>query len=222
MAKSHLNSCASVVTALVLVASSNASAEDRAWYATANAGFGSLSSSTLTYSDGTSTSSADAGYESSFTVGGTVGYTFSNNLSLEGELTYRRNDLDPVTLGGLGTFSDGDFASLALAVNALFRFDIGSSGKLSGYAGPGFVYFEEIDIDFDSDGQQEISFENDDTALQLKFGARYTFSDRLFAEAGITYLAAESVRMALPANGAETVESDYDHWNFAVGVGYRF
>ena len=135
---------------------------------------------------------------------------------------YRRNELDPVDLGALGSFTEGDFASLGIAVNALYRFNIGGNGKFSGYVGPGYVYLQEIDIDFDNDGQQEISFESDDSAFQFKLGGHYDFNDRWYADVAATYLSADSIRMELPASPAETIQSDYEHWTVSFGVGYRF
>lgn len=208
----------------IVVMGSAVAAADEAekFYARASIGAGTLSSATLTYSDGADTSTAEGKYDASFAGGGALGYRFDNGWTLEGELMYRRNELDPVSLAGLGDFSGGDFASLGFAVSALYRFDIGSSGKLSGYAGPGLVYFQEIDIDFDDGGQQEISFESDDIAWQLKVGGRYDFSERWFADAALSYLSVSSVRMELPADSSQTVESDYDHLAFSVGVGWRF
>jgi hypothetical protein len=192
------------------------------WYATASVGMGTLSSSTLTFNDGTTPSSADASYEASFAGGGTLGYRLGNNWAVEGEIMYRRNELEPIDVPGLGSFTEGDFASLGFGVNALYRFTFGDGGKWSAYVGPGVVWFQEIDIDFDRDGEQEISFESDDTALQLKFGTRYDFNDRWFAEAGATYLTADGVTMELPADGTQTITSDYEHWNLQLGVGLRF
>jgi opacity protein-like surface antigen len=196
--------------------------EAEKFYASASVGAGSLSSATLTFSDGVNTSTANGKYEASFAGGGAIGYRFANGWTLEGELMYRRNELDPVSLAGLGDFDGGDFASLGLGVNALYRFDIGSSGKLQGYAGPGIVYFQEIDIDFDNGDQQEISFESDDTAWQFKVGGRYDFSERWFVDAAATYLMAGNVRMELPADPSRTIDSDYDHLTLSLGVGWRF
>lgn len=206
---------------LMLAGTATADEDDR-WYATANLGIGSLAGSTLTYSDGTSTTSAEADFEASFVGGGTLGYRFDNGWNLEGEITYRRNEMDPINVTGLGNFTEGDFASLSFGLNALYRFNIGDSGKLSGYVGPGIVYLQEIDIDFDADGQQEISFETDDTALQLKLGGRYDFSDRWFADVGVTYFMADSITMELPSDTSQTIESDYDHWSVQIGAGFRF
>ena len=208
--------------ALVILPAAAMADDDNRWYATANIGIGSLADAPLTYSDGTQSDSVDASYEASFAGGGTLGYRFARGWALEGEIMYRRNELDPVAIPQLGSFSEGDFASLALGINALYHFRFGTSGKWSGYVGPGIVYLQEIDIDFGSNGQQEISFETDDTALQFKFGGRYDFSERWFAEAGASYLTAGGVKMALPADSTRTIESDYDHWTLSAGVGFRF
>lgn len=210
-----------LVSGVALMGPAEADEADR-FYASASVGAGSLSSAKLTFSDGVDTSTANGKYEASFVGGGALGYRFDNGWTLEGELTYRRNELDPVSLAGLGNFSGGDFASLGFGLNALYRFNIGSSGKLQGYAGPGLVYFQEIDIDFDDGGRQEISFESDDTAWQFKLGGRYDFSERWFVDAAATYLVASGVRMELPADPSQTIESDYDHLTLSLGVGWRF
>lgn len=221
MTRILMNAAAAALCTAWVLSAGPALADENKWYGTANIGFGSLSSATLTYSDGTTSSSASGEYSGSVAAGGTLGYNFDNGFSVEGEIMYRRNDLDPVELDGLGSFSEGDFASLAFAVNALYRFGLGDSGKLTGYVGPGIVYFQEIDIDFETNGQ-ETSFEESDTGFQFKLGGRYDFSDRWFAEAGATYLLADGVTMELPADPSQTIESDYDHWTLSVGVGFRF
>lgn len=197
-------------------------AEDKPWYTSATVGVGSLESGSLVYRTANDSATADADFSASFAGGGTLGYSFDNGWSLEGEIMYRRNELDPVDFGALGSFEEGDFASLAFGINALYRFNFGDSGKWSAYAGPGIVYFQEIDIDFDNAGQQEISFESDDTALQLKLGTRYNRSNRLFFDASATYLAGSNVEMSLPSDSSEVVEADYNHWALSVGVGWRF
>ncbi len=221
MIHTQISKSAALLCTACWLAAAPALADGNNWYGTASVGVGSLSSATLTYSDGTTSSSASGDYSASVAAGGTLGYNFRNGFALEGEIMYRRNDLDPVDLPGLGSFTGGDFASLAFAVNALYRFSLGDSGRLSGYVGPGVVYFQEIDIDFETNGQ-ETSFEESDTGFQLKLGGRYDFSDRWFAEAGATYLLADGVRMERPADPSQTIESDYDHWTLSAGVGFRF
>lgn len=206
----------------MLLSGAGASADDRRWYATANVGVGNLSSATLTYTDGTTSESDSASFDASFAGGGTVGYQFANRWAVEGEIMYRRNDLGGVNLPSLGAFSGGDFASLGFGINGIYRFPIGSSDRWSGYVGAGYLLLQEIDIDFDSSGQQAVSFETDDGGPQIKFGGRYKASDRWFVEAGATYFDAGSVRMKLPASPGETLQSDYEHWSLSLAAGFLF
>lgn len=207
---------------IALLVSGQALAQDSRWYATADIGLGSLGSQTLTYEDAADTSSTKADFSASFAGGGSLGYRFANGFALEGEVMYRRNEMDPVSLPGLGDFSEGDFASLGLGINAMYHFGFDSLPKLDAYAGLGFVYLQEIDIDFDNAGEQEISFETDDTAWQAKVGAIYNLSDRWFVDGSLNYLTASSIRMAIPGDPSQTITSDYNHWTGSVGIGFRF
>ena len=209
-----------VLTGLLI--SSGAVAQESRWYATADVGIGALASETLTYTDGNASDSAKAEFSASFAGGGSVGYRFANGWALEGEIMYRRNEMDPVSLAGLGDFTEGDFASLSLGVNALYHFGFDSLPKLDAYAGLGLVYIQEIDIDFDNDGAQEISFETDDTAFQVKVGGIYNVNERWFLDGNLNYLAASSVSMELPADPVQTISSDYHHWTASLGIGFRF
>ena len=210
------------VLAIGCLACTGVRAQDSRWYATADIGIGSLGSQTLTYDDGTGGMSADADFSASFAGGGSIGYRLGNGLGVEGEIMYRRNELEPLDLPGLGDFTGGDFASLGFGVNLLYHFGIDSLPKLDAYAGLGFVYLQEIDIDFDTAGEQEISFETDDTAWQARIGAVYDVTDRWFVDGSVNYLAASDIRMALPADPSQTITSDYRHWTASVGVGFRF
>ena len=211
-----------LVLGSALAFSAPANADQGRWYATGHVGFGNLASTTLNYSDGVSNESSTVDFDVSFAGGATVGYRLSESFSIEGELMYRRNEFGAVQLGSFGTFSGGDFASLGIGINALYRFSIGASGKFSGYVGPGYLYLQEVDIDFDNNSQQEISFETDDGGLQLKFGGRYDFSDRWFMEAGATYFAGGDIRMELPSDNSQTLAAEYDHWSMSLGAGFRF
>ena len=210
-------------TFFVAVASTNARAdESEKWYATANFGLGSLSSETLTYFDGNESSTAGADFDSGFGAGATLGYRFANGWALEGEFMYRTNDLEPIDVPGHGSYEEGDFASLAIGINALYRFQLGASGKFEGYIGPGLVYLQEIDIDFENPGEQEVSFETDDMAWQLKLGGRYDLSKRWFADASATYLVGSGIQVERFGGSTQTIESDYNHLMVSVGVGFRF
>jgi len=222
MKSTSVRRTAATLMSTVLFVAATANAQESRWYVAGNVGIGNLSSTSLTFSDGSISSSDSVSFDASFAGGATLGYQITDRFSLEGELAYRRNEFGQTELPGLGTFTGGDFASLGFGVSALYRFPIGQSGKLSGYIGPGYVYLQEIDIDFDDAGQQEISFESDDGGFQLKLGGRYDISDRWFIEAGATYFAGGSITMELPADSSQTIAADYDHWSASIGAGIRF
>jgi hypothetical protein len=218
-ANTHSNLLVVFATA-TLFSASGATADIGGWYATANVGLGDLSSATLTYSDGNSSESDSASFDASFAGGGTIGYQFDSRFAIEGEILYRRNDLEAVNLPSLGAFSGGDFATLGLGINGIYRFPLGSSDKWSGCVGAGYLFLQEID--FDTSGQQEVSFETDDGGPQIKFGTRYRASDRWFVEAGATYFDAGTVRLELPASPIETLQSAYENWTFSLAAGFNF
>ncbi len=221
--RSNTAAWAAAALALLSVSATSAHADDeRRFYASADFGAGFLGSQTLEFDDGSNVSTSDADFNASWTAGATIGYRVARNWALEGEIMYRRNELDSANVAGLGDFRDGDFASLSYGLSALYHFDIGSSGKLSGYAGPGIVYLQEIDIDFESESGEEFEFDADDTAFQFKVGGRYDFSERWFVDAVATYLVADGIKMRGTADRRQTVTSDYDHWKLGVGVGFRF
>ena len=197
-------------------------ADDNRWYATADFGLGAAGSSTLLFSDGSNEQSATTDFSASFAGGGSLGYRFDNGWALEADVMYRRNEMDPVEVADLGSFDEGDLASLSLGLNVLYHFELPALPKVNAYAGAGLVRIEEVDIDFDSAGAQEISFETSDSAWQLKLGATYHVSDRWFIDGGLKYLDAGTVRMVQPSDPTQSISADYSHVTASVGVGIRF
>lgn len=102
---------ATLIPALMFIAAT-ANAQESRWYAAGNVGIGNLSSTSLSFSDGATRSSDSVSFDAFFTGGATLGYQITDRFSLEGELTYRRNEFGQTELPGLGTFTGGDFASL--------------------------------------------------------------------------------------------------------------
>lgn len=209
---------------LVIVSSligTNALADDDRYYATGNIGIGFLGSEDLTYSDSTLTATSEADFDASFAGGGTFGYYLTDNWRIEGEVMYRRNDMKDITLGGVGTSTGGDFASLSLGVSALYEFQPTDNPRLKTYVGAGVAFVQEIDIDFEIDSA-ETSFETDETALQLQAGARYDLNDRMFVDLTARYLTVSGAKMEFPADTSRTIEADYSPLTLSVGLGWRF
>lgn len=213
----------SVAFGLTTLWAATAMADDtRRLYTSVDLGIGMLDSQTLQYNDGTNDSSSKVDFDASFAGGATIGYRLNDRWAIEASLGYRRNEIENASVAGLGDFSEADFASLSYSASVLYHFNLGSSDKLTGFAGPGIVYIQEIDFDFEGSAGGDFEFDTDDAGLQFKFGGRYDFNDRWFADAKATYLTASDIRMRNTADRTQTLTSDYDHWTLAFGFGFRF
>lgn len=194
---------------------------DSRFYASGVAGIGFLGSENLNYRDGTTNVTEKADFDASFNGGGTLGYYLNDNWRVEGELMYRRNDLKDITIDGIGASTDGDFASLSVGLSALYEFNPFGKERVRAYAGAGVVFVQEIDIDFEIDGE-ETSFETDEVGFQVQLGARYDINDNLFVDAGLRYLTVSGAELEFPADTSRIVESDYSPLSVSIGVGWRF
>ncbi|MEO0576224.1 MAG: porin family protein [Pseudomonadota bacterium] len=207
---------------MALFTSMNVAADDaKGAYVSAVAGVGFLGSQDLNYRDATTTSTAEADFSASFAGGATLGYRFNDAWRIEGELMYRRNDMDAITLDGVGVSAEGDFASLSTGISALYDFRPFDNDRLSAYVGIGAVFVQEIDIDFEVDSQ-EVSFETDEVGIQLQLGGRYDFNDAWFLDVGLRYLNVSEVEMQFPSDTSRIVEADYSPVTLSVGLGWRF
>ncbi|MFK8014267.1 MAG: porin family protein [Gammaproteobacteria bacterium] len=214
--------CSSLLVLAGILAAPAAVAEpDKGFYATAIVGLGFLGSEDLNYRDGTVNSTAEGDFEASFNGGGAIGYRFNKKWRVEHELMYRRNELDALTLEGIGAATEGDYASLSGGFSALYDFKPFDNDRLSAYVGAGVVWVQEIDIDFEVAGD-EISFETDAVGVQLQFGGRYDLFDNVYVDAGVRYLSVSGVEMELPADTTRIVEADYSPLSITVGLGWRF
>ena len=134
---------------------------------------------------------------------------------------YRRNEMDDITLPGVGASTEGDFASLSLGASALYDFNLFGNEDVTSFVGAGVVFVQEIDIDFEVGGQ-ETSFETDDIGFQVQFGARYDFGERWFLDARVRYLALSGVELEFRSDTSRIIKADYAPLTVSAGIGYRF
>jgi opacity protein-like surface antigen len=109
----------------------------------------------------------DSEFDTGYVVGGNVGYDFGD-YRLEGEISYRANDLD--NIGGFD-FSPSSITTTALMANAFYDFDTGS--PFVPYAGVGLgVGFSTLEL---------LGIEGDVTAFAYQFilGGAYGMTDAL-------------------------------------------
>ena len=211
-----------ITTLITGLLSVDASAQDeKNWYATAKFGASILGDQNLTFVGGGTAASDTARFDTGFAAGGALGYDFNNRWRLEGEFMYRTNDLETTNLSGIGNFSDGDYASTALAINGFYEFDFLGTEEVRAYAGAGLVFLTEVDIDFEDNGIER-SFSTDDFGFQLMFGARYKIGNAWFLEAEARYFSASGIDLQGEENILGQVTADYDPVTISAGLGWRF
>jgi len=193
-------------------------AEENPWYARLNTGFSTLSDARLTLTDATV---ASAEFDSGLLWGGAVGRQ-SGAFRLEAEIAYRSNEISRQDLPGYRQDSEaGDFASLGLGLNLLYEFNLFEN--VVTYVGGGITYLEEIDIDLtDRQTNEEISFSDNDFALQLMAGARYEMSDNWDIFTELRYFDGGTITLESESDSSLSIETDYKTTAVVFGVGYRF
>lgn len=191
------------------------------WYATAKFAYNTLDDQDIEYTAAGNTVNGRAEFDGGFAAGATGGYRFNNSWRLEGEVLYRTNDLDTASIPGVGTFTDGDYSSVAIGLNGLYDFNLFGSDKTRAYVGAGVAWLQEIDIDFEQNGI-ESSYSGDDVGFQVMLGARYDMSERWFLETDVRYFFASDIDMSAEDNAVGNVVADYEPLSVTAGIGWKF
>lgn len=165
--------------------------------------------------------SYDARYGSGFLSGAALGYQWTN-LSLEVEFFYRSNDVDTVSRGR-DRFTDGDYASTNLFLNAQYTFGslLGGTAVVRPYLGVGAGLMQEIDIDLPAAGAEDLSA-SWEFGFQALVGVRWEFSPHwaLFAEGRYTY--GGDPELTSESGPSRTAKADYNGWAALAGVRWTF
>jgi outer membrane protein W len=212
-----------LLATLIVVGPVAAAAEKRDWYATGTLGFVTQSDQQLDYTRPgvAGVASSKLPLDSGFLTGGAIGRYLNDDWRIEAEFMYQSVDHPVFTLAAGGPTGKGNYASTSIAVNALREFDLFGSSKARTYAGLGAVYATEVDVDFESGGVER-SFSGSGAGVQALFGARYSFGERAFVDAGLRYLLVSGVKMTGEAGAVGTVKADYEPLAATVSFGWKF
>ena len=192
---------------------------DRA-YVELQGGIGWLDGSDLAIRNG-ATADGDADFDLGFAAGGALGLDLSERWAGELEYMYRSNDVDSFS-GGIGG-SSGDFASVAIMANLLYRFESPAGlldGALTPYVGAGVGLFQEIDFDI-AGGANAGEFEDSGGfAYQLMAGSDYRLSPSWALNGELRYFDGGSIDLDGPSG--RRLEADYRTLSVMLGVRYDF
>ena len=160
-------------------------------------------------------------FDGGFVVAGAVGYEITDNILIEAEYAYRSADVDRFDAPGFG--SGGDFASVILTANALYRLDgwetpIGQ--RLRPYAGFGVGFTQEIDLDIGSGASAGEYEDSGGFVWQVRGGLDWKLSDAVALNAELRYVDAGEPTFSGP--GGARLDVGYAAVEGLVGLSYRF
>lgn len=168
----------------------------------------------------------ESDFESGIALSGAIGKQLNENIRLEAELGYQKNDSDSLSvvndagLGLIGTTLDADGDVSALSVMGNVYYDLlQTNTTLVPYVTAG-LGFARIDADISSGGTEIVS--DDDTVLAYKIGAGfgYGLKENLTLDVGYRYFGTQDPELTA-ADGTE-FESEYDSHTIKAGVRYAF
>ena len=156
--------------------------------------------------------SIDTEFDTGMVIEGAVGYDFGM-FRAEGEIGYRKNDIDEFSALGGSASGDGDFDALSLMANGYL--DLENQTAFTPYIGAGIGYATVSANDI-SVGGIDVGDEDDSVfAYQLGVGVGYSATESLIVEIAYKYFATSDPDF-------EDTEAEYDSHNILIGIRYAF
>ncbi len=202
------------------------------WYVSGGVGPAFLQDSSSTATDPSlGTADFDTEFDPGFGVHGAVGHSW-DGFRLEGEVSYRKNDVDTLTvtsttgaisslnLDTLGSFdADGDVSALGFMANAWYDFDTGSPWKpfIGGGVGTARISLNDI-------SSSTISLADDEDqvfAYQAGAGIGYELTPTVIVSLGYRFFGTSDPEFTA-VNGTTTFDGEYRSHNVEVGVRFLF
>jgi opacity protein-like surface antigen len=157
-------------------------------YGSFNAGVAKPADGNMSISGG----SYELEYDTSFTVGGAIGYRLgeTGDYRVEGEVAYQNNEVDrvdsislPVNIGG-ETLSSMEVSMLTFLVNGYIDFNYGSAFSWFVTGGLGFARYDgEMTVNGVTDDEDDTVF-----AYQLGVGTGYAVTETVTLDCKYRYL----------------------------------
>lgn len=169
-------------------------------------------------------------YSPGYALGGRVGYGFRNGLRVEGEVIYRFNDLDKVTItpatpGVTAGSPSGSFDSVAMMANVLY--DWQNTSRFTPYIGVGggaVVARHDLTVPLAAPGVVgEYRVDNKtnwEPAIQAIGGVNIAITPAISVDVDYRYLHGFDVRTENTFGYSN--RNDYDNHTLFVGVRYTF
>ncbi|MCG8640760.1 MAG: porin family protein [Desulfobacterales bacterium] len=153
--------------------------------------------------------------DTGFSVGAAVGYGFSNNFRLEGEISYQSNDVDKISFLGLSTSTTGDSTALTFLLNGYYDFKNNSPLTPFITGGLGYSKVELNDFNLPGSGLPNINEDDNVFAYQVGVGLAYEMTEKATFDIGYRYFATEDPEL-------DTSEVEFQNHILYLGLRYSF
>jgi len=154
--------------------------------------------------------------EAGFCGGIALGYGFSNNYRLEGEIVYQANDLDKITVSDqVSVVMSGDHSSMALLLNGYY--DFANDSKFTPFisAGIGYAQININDVNYVGSGVSDIDDDDKVFAYQGSVGVGYALSEQTSFDVKYRFFGTTD-----PEFGTSSLE--YGSHNIYAGIRFAF
>lgn len=207
-----------VFPAVVLFAcclGSAASAQERPWYLTLDAGVSNAGNPDF--------AGGRLSTRQGMAFGGAIGRQIGPDFRVEGAVMYRNNRVRRVSSPGFDPQpGDADWASVFLTVNAFYDFSGFKLGSASvrPYVGLGVGRAQEVDTDLTA-GSAAREYSGSGSARQVMAGLRWDYGSPWTADLGVSRAESGRIRLAPTAGGAAE-DARYRATTLTARLGYRF
>ena len=181
-------------------------------------GYGGLNLALISDVDDSRQGIDEISYDPGFVLGGTFGYKFKFQMRLEGDLSYRRNEVDEFEILGRSQSGDGNVTTTAFLVNAFYDFD--NSSRWTPYLGGGVGLARVEWDDVEASGGARLDDDAYLGAAQLGGGVAFRVTDNVDLTAD--YRAFATGVAEIDDQTGDEVEIDYVSSSFLFGVRIRF
>jgi hypothetical protein len=192
-----------------------ASAQERPWYVTVDAGLSRAADPEF--------AGGRLSTRQGMAVGGAIGRQMGSDWRVEAAVMYRNNPVRQVSSPGFDPRpGDADWASVFLTVNAFYDFTGFKLGPahIRPYLGLGLGRAQEVDTDLTAGGAPR-EFSGSASARQFMAGLRWDYGSPWVADIGLALTQSGTLRLAATGGGT-AVEAKYRATTVVARLGYRF
>jgi opacity protein-like surface antigen len=159
----------------------------------------------------------ETSYDPGFNIGGAFGYNYGS-VRAEGEITYRSNDADTLSVLGVPFPADGEESAISFMVNGYYDFHSANSSMVP-YLGGG-IGVASVDANISAIGIPLVDDSATIFAYQFMAGLGFNINPTTTLTVGYRYFATSGLEFTDPTG--LTFDSEYQSHDFTFGARFMF